>query len=1144
VGLERTNKAGAAIERDAVIDQEGDGLALATLGAPSRVATFLLTDVVGSTRLWDTEPVAMGASLARHDQLVAATVARNGGVLVKARGEGDSTFSVFTRASDAVLAAASLQQELQRGPWPAGIELRVRMAVHTGEAVERDGDFFGGTVNRVARLRALASGWEVLVSEATARLTMAEMPAGYSLVDCGSHVLRDLSRPENIFAVAGPGLVVTLAEASWSSAVGADDRNWPPGPPVGLRQPGTVGFVGRVAEIRRILALGGGTATGQRATVLVSGEPGIGKTRFAYEATRLLHRDGAALLYGRCDEDATSPYQPFLQALGTLASALPGEVLVEHAQRHGGELARLVPELSVRLPGVSIPGPRDPDSDRYLLFRAMVDLLAAASELAPVVIVLDDLHWADRPSIALLRYLATWPAAIRLLIIALFRDAASDQLTDLAGVLRREPNVERIDLGGLSGGEVGELVRLAAGRDLDDSALDFVRWLHRDTDGNPFFVGEMLRDLRETGTLYELDGHWRLRSDLGSLPVPSSVRDVIRSRLVRLGSRIRPLVDVAAVVGGDVEFDVLAAVLDEGDSDLIVLLHEAERASFLAESDGGRFRFVHALIGKTVYDDMGSTVRSLLHRRVAVAIERLAGDDRRSRAAELCRHWANGHRPEDAGRAVDYALLAAGSAQESSAPDEAARWYALALELLDRAGRGDRERCRVLVALGEAQRQAGDRRFRESLLEGAALAQRLGDGPLLVEAALANNRGFQSASGAVDVERVAVLEAALAVVPQDDPASRARLLAILGNELCYAGDPQRRTALSNEAVTLARAIGDQAVLAAVLIQRQLAIMSPATLPARLEESLECVELADTVGDPVIRFWAAVIRFCTLVDAGDLSAADEWRRRFDRLAHELRQPLLQWAAAWISVPGEILAGRLSEAERLASEALRIGRDSGQPDAQSIYVSGLFSVRFEQGRLGELEPGLSAGFDRRPAPAGRLFVVALTWSEMGRLDEAAELLGPDVEEAVRAIPADPLWLSRAAMAAEVCVRLRHRGGAGVLYGLLAPWEGQTASNAATTFGLVGRHLGSLAALLGEPGRADDHFAAAAAAAERAGAPIELARTRLAWAESLVRRPPPSQAGAAREMLAAASAAAEGLGCATISSRAASLLEELDG
>ena len=509
---------------------------------PAGVVTFLLTDIEGSTALWDAHPEVMADALARHDQLIADAVAVHGGTLLKTRGEGDSTFSVFSRATGAVAAALAIRQALADTIWPQGAALRVRIAIHTGETHERDGDYFGATVNRAARLRGIAAGGQILLSQST-----SEVVADHSgdrnavvVVELGYHQLADLARPE---------LVYELHESGDALLVEPTTREVPlPAPLTAVvRAP----FVGRIHERNLLARPAEDTSTARRA-VLLAGEPGIGKTRLAAAVAADAHAAGALVLYGRCDEDASAPYQPIVEALSTYAAAVPGSTLRAQLGHSGAELARLVPEIADVVPTKPSQPGADPDSDRYRLFDAVSRFVVALAATRPVVVVVDDLHWADKPTLLLVRHLLRATAELPILLLGTYRDTELSPNQPLAGVLadlRREQLIERIALDGLREEDVGELCLATVGRDLP---IEVVAAVHRQTQGNPFFVGEVLHHLADSDAFDE--------KAVAELGIPEGIREVVGRRVWRLEDTTVALLTAAAVMGREFELDVVQAV--------------------------------------------------------------------------------------------------------------------------------------------------------------------------------------------------------------------------------------------------------------------------------------------------------------------------------------------------------------------------------------------------------------------------------------------------------------------------------------------------------------------------------------------------------------------------------------------------------
>uniref|UniRef100_UPI0025B11284 AfsR/SARP family transcriptional regulator n=2 Tax=Amycolatopsis solani TaxID=3028615 RepID=UPI0025B11284 len=395
------------------------------------------------------------------------------------------------------------------------------------------------------------------------------------------------------------------------------------------------GFVGRAPERKALTAaLDDLVEGGARRVVMVGGEAGVGKTTLVANVSQTAHAQGTTVLYGRCDENLAIPYGPFVEIVSHYLDHAPASRLAEHDPQRVGELCRLVPGLAGRLPAVPAPTATDADTERFLLFEAVADLLARAATRTPVLVVLDDLHWADRPSLRLLCHLAARPLG-RVLIVGTCRDTeltAVHPLTEALGSLRRELAVERLPLGGLSSSEVAAYVG-AAGHDAGQAGT-LARAIHRETDGNPFFVAELLRHLAETGRITAAAG-------FGDAGLPDSIREVISARVGRLGDEVTRMLSAAAVIGQEFDLALLSMTTGTTQDRLLDRLDVVERAALVTEVPpaAGRFRFAHALIQRTLYENLGPTRRTFGHARVAEALEVLCGDDPGERVGELARQF-------------------------------------------------------------------------------------------------------------------------------------------------------------------------------------------------------------------------------------------------------------------------------------------------------------------------------------------------------------------------------------------------------------------------------------------------------------------------------------------------------------------------
>jgi DNA-binding SARP family transcriptional activator/tetratricopeptide (TPR) repeat protein len=486
-------------------------------------------------------------------------------------------------------------------------------------------------------------------------------------------------------------------------------------------------FVGRDRQLASLRAAWRDASAGTSRLMLVTGEPGIGKSRLTSELAREAHSRGT-VLYASCHQEALISYQPFVEALRQYVRSRGGErppaVLGAGAQ----DLARLVPELAAAAPEETARASDDPETRRYRLFEEVTAFLAAAAAEAPILLVLDDLHWADRATLHLLGHLVRGRSEAHWLIVGTYRDAeVGDEhpLALLLSDLRRERLFERVVLSGLDEADVAELIREHAGREAPAELVDVV---HGHTDGNPFFVDEVMRHLIETGVVFEHDGRWvsALRPD--QIGVPAGVREVLASRLARVSEGCRGALTAAAVLGREFSFEVLRELTGESDDAVIAALEEAVRAQLVVELDGGSgadHAFTHALVRETIYAALTGPRRQLMHARAALAIERVEPEAPR---ATLAVHHRLAGRAGDVTKAIGYSLQAGAQARELFAWEEAARHWEGAVDAMARAGGRDAERALLLVALAELMVVTGDRRRQIEYLEAAlALYEELGD---------------------------------------------------------------------------------------------------------------------------------------------------------------------------------------------------------------------------------------------------------------------------------------------------------------------------------------------------------------------------------------------------------------------------------
>ena len=1081
------------------------------------LATILLTDLVGSTRLaTSVGPVRADELREEHFGLLRQAITSSGGREVK--NTGDGLMVAFSSASGAVQCAVAMQQLFERRYGKAEQGLHVRIGLGAGESTVTDGDYFGMPSIEAARLCAQAPADGILISGLT--MTLAGRCEGVEFESVGLLELNGFPEPREAFSVSWTPLGEEASVAG----------RWPL--PAVLRSVPPVSYVGRIDERALIEEAAVLVREGARQVVLLSGEPGIGKTRLSSYAAHRAHAEGFAVCWGACSEELAVPYEPWIEVCAQLVEHAPQDLLARHVERHKGELGRLARNLERRITDLPEPQTSDPETERYLLFSAVAGLLQEVAQSVPLCVVLDDLHWADGQSVALLKHVVRTVEQGALQVIATYRDSDLGKDHPLGAVLadlRAVEGVQRIALRGLGADEVAQIMTAVAGHELEEDGRQLAGEIAEETDGNPFFVGEILRGLSESGALVfdEATGRWHVDRSMG-LALPESVREVIERRVERLGGEALEVLRHAAVIGRVFDVELLESMLDTDAAALLDHLESAVAASLLAEltEQVGRFRFAHALINQTLYEGLGATRRARIHRQIAEALEEQCGDEPGERLGELAGHWAAAVVSSNTAKAMHYARRAAERALGQVAPDEAARWYRQALELYDQAPGGDRsERCELLIGLGEAQRQIGNPEHRETLLGAAGLAQELGDAERLCRAVLANSRGWMSNFGGVDSERVQALEAAAGALPDGAPR-RAQVLALLACELHYAGEPARCRALAAEAIEIARAAGDPAALAHVLSNAIWAIMTPDTLQERLRLSDELGELAQRLDDPWLSFWAPARSLIVGLEAGDRAQVESGLEGMRTVAASVPQPVLNCVRLLHESGWALVEGDFQASQQFAIDAYEVGTASGQPDAMRIFGAQLFQIRYSQGLAGELvEPSVRlAGGDSLSAWRAAAAVALI---ESGQEDQAREMaLAEDFES----VPSDDIWSIGMFLWADACSRLRVADRAGELYELLAPFSGQLARTG-TVVCSIPWALGTLATTLERYEQAEGHFAAAAEIEARLGAPLFLARTYTGWARALIARGRPEDIERAKQMLEQAYDTAARLGAPLI-------------
>ena len=854
--------------------------------------------------------------------------------------------------------------------------------------------------------------------------------------------------------------------------------------PSALRRSDEAPLAGRGEQLATLRAAWRRASAGAATIVMVAGPAGAGKTRLLIELADEARMGGATVLAGRCTEDRIVAFAPFTEALRHYVAAAP-DALPEWTR---AELARLLPELAPE----ATPVQGDPQDARHRLFEAVAATIGAAARHTPVLLVVEDLHWADGASIGMLAHVIHTVGWAPLLVAGSFRDEgdeAGPDLRALLGKLRRERRLEQVRLAGLPVGEVDELVAAWLGA---APPAQLTQAVHERTGGNPLFVEELVRHLVETHSGKPIEE----LVEAATTDVPEGVRAVIDRREALLPEPARRAVTVAAVIGEDFGLADVAAALEERDDEVAESLDTAVRAGLVDESQlAGQYRFAHALIRGALLAGLTATRKALLHRRVADVLDALPEGRREPRLPELVRHLLDAGPLVEPGRVAGLALQAAERATARLAYEEAAGLMERVSAALDDA---DPVRPEVLIALGDARLRLGDAPAAGRCFEAAAeLARGLGDHELLARAAL-GAAGLTVNVGPVREDVRRLLEEALGGVPATSPL-RPRLLGRLAIEAYYARPATLRESLSAEALEAGRRAGGRALLEA-LGARHVALWSPPHTEERLRIAGELIAAAREAGDREAELQGVNWRVTDLVELGDHASARAAIADHERLAGELRLLGYAWYVPMWRAMLALLAGRLEEAQRLSDDAERIGRAAQDANAALLLGVQQRAIRNAAGTVSYADVvAVHEGGELSPAGAAwRTWAAGISLAR-GDRERARRMILEEVE-GLAALPLDANWLYTAAFLGVGIAQLGDASAAAVVYPQLLPYRERmvTAGRASFCAGSAHFSLGLLARTLGERHAAVEHLEKATRRNDELGARPYAAAARDALAE----------------------------------------------
>ena len=1095
--------------------------------------TLLFTDLAGSTDLIE----RLGDEVAeevrqRHFSTLRSAVQAHGGEEIKSLGDG--LMVAFASALPALDCAATMQRRMAEETVTPPLGLRI--GINAGEAINVDDDYFGTPVVIAKRLCDIAEPGQIVVSGVVRSLVGSR--GGHHFLEVGPVQLKGFADPVPAYRLqwrahadgSEPANVTRIERG-----VGAGDASKGPMLPRSLASENRTQLAGRAEHLGLLQQELNDARGGALRIALLEGESGIGKTRVAAAFATLAADAGVQVLFGRSDPEPLAPFQPFVEAFTDYVERTPLERVRRDLGPNASVLARIVPRLAQRLPDAVSQAGADPDVERYRLLDAAASLLRSLAQRAPLLLVLDDLQWADRSTIALLRHFARSLSESPILLIGTYQgnDLRRDNgLTEFIAERHRGLPLRVIPLQGLSRDDTGALATMLAGRPLP-SALQAGLW--RETEGHPFFIGEVLRHLLESGELYERSGRLETATAVEQLALPASVRDVVEQRVARLDDDVRDVLRVAAVAGREFDVALLEQVLESSDDRLLRVLDVATAARVIGPVPDAldRYRFLHAMVRQTLYQAMAPARRVRLHQRIAEALERLNPADRMMPHAELAEHYFGAAAGSElVAKAIEHTIAAGRQAVAQLAFEEAAAHFERALKALsmDSKAPSGSTRCEVLLDLADCRWALGAYgRSRETFAEAAELARSLRMPTAMARAALGFGGGIYFGAGLIDQRSIELFEEALAVIGDGDGPLRARVLAHLADALTLAAPYERRDALASEAEAMARRLGDDEILADVLSRGMWSMGTPDNIDARLAATAELDAITAHLGGPILRVEAMLWLSTTHVEHGNIQVARRLRSTLDDLVAHARQPYLEWLAWTHRVHVAMLDRPAAELEPLVWQGLELGQAAQNASSVAAFGAHLLYLRYLQGRFPESHAVALAFADHFAAVPALRLAYAFVCAEIGLHEEARRVIGEYTRDGLQSIPRDVFRLTCLDLLAHISGSLEDKALATTVYELYHPFAERVVIVGAIgpPIGSAHHDLGILATVLGDYDAAERHFTSAMEWEGPDGVPHGRMHTSHYFADMLVRRGDPGDRERAHALVAETLPLAEAAG-----------------
>ncbi|HEY6418439.1 MAG TPA: adenylate/guanylate cyclase domain-containing protein [Candidatus Binataceae bacterium] len=1098
----------------------------------------MFADIKGSTELeQDLDPEEARAIIDPALKLMMAAVHRYDGYVVQSTGDG--IFAMFgaplaheDHPQRALYAALRMQEDLRRYAatlrergW-APIEIRV--GVNTGEVVVRaiqtaEGHAeytpIGHATNLASRMQTVAATGTIAATEDTRKLC-----EGYfTFRSLGPTRVKGVSEAVNVHEVTGLGPLRTRLQAS--------------------ARRGLSKFVGRQDELAQMRRALDSAKSGHGQIVAAVGEAGVGKSRLFFEFQAVGQPGCLVLETLSVSHEKASAYLPLIDLLKNYFDIIPDDDPRRRREKIAGKIMILDRTLEDSLPYMfnllevvesdDQLARMDPEIRRRRTLDAIKRLLLRESLQQPLIVVFEDLHWLDEGSRALLNLLTDSIGTARVLMLVNYRPEFTHNWGNKTYYTQL-----RLDPFGAESGEEMLKALLDDGREL----APLKRVIMEKTEGNPFFMEEIVQALFEQGALLR-NGSIKLAKSLSNIQIPSTVQAVLASRIDRLPPEQKDLLQTLAVIGKEFPFRLVSEVTGKADNELQRLLSELQIAEFIYEQPAVSdvtYVFKHALSQQVASGSALLERRRVLHGRIAHVLEAQFPETLETQPELVAHHYT------EAGlgaQAIPYWQRAGERDLQRSANLEAIHQLKKGLELLgsppdapERSRPADEARYSLLLALGQAQRCAGKfLEAHETLLCAGDVAKSLGSTESLVRAALELVRAtFFGGLPALPV--VLLLEEALQRPGAEDNPLTTKILSGLARALGVTGEPQQALVYAQQAVTMARRFDDPGLVAHSLLGMFCALMGPEHAGQRLPIATEMLDLAKAANDTEVLAEARWWRAHCLLESGDVVAADAEIDAHGRSAEETNQPFNLSLNAMFRAMRALMRGRFEDSERLAQQALTIGQRVQTETAAGVFGLQMFALRREQGRLKEVEPVVRVFVQEHSAAAAWRPGLAVIYSEVGRTADARAEFENLAQQDFADLPRDAVWMGTMTYLVDVCTFLEDRARADTLYQILFPFAGRNVvvGNGVACYGALSRYLGALATTLQRWDDAARHFEDALAMNARMDARPWLAHTQEQCATMLLARRQSGDSDKAAALLDAALATAGELGMRALEER----------